>query len=596
MTTISSAIPCDSDQVDALNAQAWELRHRDTAEALRLSHAAHALALALDYQQGLCHALLRWSLCEYILGRPPATVLGRLQASLSLAEVLGDQRCQIDGLNLLAAVQADRGEQAQSLQTYAQCAALAEQLDDRRLLGRSLGNMALVHRSLGEYPQALDLMERYLSLSIELKDAQGQTYALANLGELLSEIGEHEAAQQAMERSLASDPEGLDLARRATTLLSLGRLRLKHADEETALAHMKESVALSRRTGNLRDLCDALHGLAQVHQQCRKLAPAQQALNEAQALALEADDPPRQNTVALTQGRLLLERGETDAARELLQQVLERGQALQSTALSAQAHELLAELAEAQQDFRLALLHFRSFHQLQQQLHGTQAQQHLRSQMIRSQVQQWQRQAEDERTRSQALSNALEAARLADDEKQRLLMQLSAQTEMLHQLSREDGLTGVANRRWLDLQLDQELERARRFGHPLSVAMLDLDHFKAINDRFTHLTGDKVLRLVAQLLRHGCRRSDLVARYGGEEFMLLLIETPLDRARRLCEKLRERVEAHDWSSLHPELRVTLSIGLACRQEHDDVEALSARADSQLYLAKQQGRNCVQADD
>lgn len=597
MTTISPAAPTGTNQVDALNTQAWELRHRNTTEALRLSCEAHALALQLDYQQGLCHALLRWSLCEYILGQPPAAVLGRLHASLSLAEALGDQRCHIDGLNLLAAVQADCGEQAQSLQTYAQCAALAEQLDDQRLLGRSLGNMALVHRALGQYPQALDLLERYLALAEQVNDSQGQTYALANLGELLSELGEHEAALQSMERSLASDPEGLDLARRATTLLSLGRLRLKHADETTALAHMEESVALSRQTGNLRDLCDALHGLAQAHQVRTDLAAAQAALQEAHALALQADDLPRMNTVLLTQGRLLMQQGQEQAALELLQQVLPRCEGLQATALSAQAHEMLSEIAQARQDYRLALQHFHRFHELQQQLHGAQAQQHLRGLMIRSHVQRWQRQAEDERSRSQALSSALEAARQADDEKQRLLQQLSAQTELLHQLSREDGLTGVANRRWLDLQLSQELERALRFGHPLSIAMLDLDHFKSINDRFTHLTGDKVLRRVAQLLRNTCRRSDLVARYGGEEFMLVLIETPLEKARLLCEKLRMHIASHDWRAVHPDLdEVTVSVGLATRRDKDEVEALSARADAQLYQAKHQGRNRVCADE
>ena len=94
-------------------------------------------------------------------------------------------------------------------------------------------------------------------------------------------------------------------------------------------------------------------------------------------------------------------------------------------------------------------------------------------------------------------------------------------------LAREDGLTGIANRRWLDITLTKEFERAERFHHPLSVAMIDLDDFKMVNDRFSHLIGDEVLRRTAQLLRDRCRSVDLAGRYGGEEFLLILVEDTL---------------------------------------------------------------------
>jgi diguanylate cyclase (GGDEF)-like protein len=147
----------------------------------------------------------------------------------------------------------------------------------------------------------------------------------------------------------------------------------------------------------------------------------------------------------------------------------------------------------------------------------------------------------------------------------------------------------------LDSELLKERERARRFGHPLAVAMLDIDHFKSINDRFSHSLGDEVLRTVARLLRESCRLSDVVGRYGGEEFVLLLPETSVANAALLCEKLRRRIELHGWRSLHPELAgVTISIGVAAEGHETCAAVLDglAFADQQLYRAKREGRNRV----
>ena len=187
----------------------------------------------------------------------------------------------------------------------------------------------------------------------------------------------------------------------------------------------------------------------------------------------------------------------------------------------------------------------------------------------------------------------LDAAQQSEKEKEELLGQLTQQAEVLKQLAREDGLTGIANRRWLDFQLAQELERAQRFGHPLTVVLLDIDHFKSVNDRFSHQTGDAVLRTAARLLRDSCRSVDVLGRYGGEEFMLVLVETPCESALLFCEKLRHTIEEFDWRSVHPELHeLTVSIGLCSSLVLATPEELIAQADQQLYRAKTQGRNQV----
>ena len=150
----------------------------------------------------------------------------------------------------------------------------------------------------------------------------------------------------------------------------------------------------------------------------------------------------------------------------------------------------------------------------------------------------------------------------------------------LDRMAREDGLTGIANRRTLDEGLIVELARARRTGQDLTVVMLDLDHFKRFNDRRGHGAGDALLRNAAQAWRRQLRPTDLLARYGGEEFTLVLPSCEADAACQLIERLRP---------LMPE-RQTFSAGVATWEQDESPEQLLARADRALLVAKKQGRN------
>jgi diguanylate cyclase (GGDEF)-like protein len=129
-------------------------------------------------------------------------------------------------------------------------------------------------------------------------------------------------------------------------------------------------------------------------------------------------------------------------------------------------------------------------------------------------------------------------------------------------------------------------------GHPLTLAIADLDHFKVINDRLGHLPGDQVLQQRAALLDSLCRSTDVLGRIGGEEFALVLAGTECDRAIELCERMRDAIESHAWSTVHPELRVTISIGLWQWDGKSTVSDLLRAADGQLYEAKRGGCNRV----
>ena len=168
--------------------------------------------------------------------------------------------------------------------------------------------------------------------------------------------------------------------------------------------------------------------------------------------------------------------------------------------------------------------------------------------------------------------------------------------EEIYRLTIIDGLTQIPNRRYLMDFLERELARSRRHERPLHLAMLDVDHFKKVNDEMGHVAGDTVLRGIAQMLQNEVRRDELAARFGGEEFTFVLPETELEGAIAFCERIRETVASSTFLDNDREIRVTVSLGLAGVKPEFDSDQFIAAADRRLYGAKAAGRNCVVYED
>lgn len=169
---------------------------------------------------------------------------------------------------------------------------------------------------------------------------------------------------------------------------------------------------------------------------------------------------------------------------------------------------------------------------------------------------------------------------------------LSARSETLEIEALTDGLTGMQNRRYFDDALREYIEEFRRIDKPLGLMILDLDHFKQVNDSHGHDVGDRVLRAVGKCLRDMTRYHDIVARLGGEEFGIVAPNMNLVGLERLAERIRDAVSALSIPTGHGGLRVTTSVGLAIWEGKETAEEFYRRADRQLYEAKRQGRNRV----
>jgi diguanylate cyclase (GGDEF)-like protein len=170
--------------------------------------------------------------------------------------------------------------------------------------------------------------------------------------------------------------------------------------------------------------------------------------------------------------------------------------------------------------------------------------------------------------------------------------ELRVKTLELEEQATHDKLTGLANRRFVDDFLQREIENARRYDRPFTIALADIDHFKRVNDSHSHAIGDKVLCRVAKILANRCRKTDVVARYGGEEFLLCFPETGSAFAEQICSEIRTAIEKTDWSDIGLGIRLTISFGIAETGIDSRPTTLLNDADTRLYQAKHKGRNRI----
>ncbi len=191
------------------------------------------------------------------------------------------------------------------------------------------------------------------------------------------------------------------------------------------------------------------------------------------------------------------------------------------------------------------------------------------------------------------IQNIIESFDVPDDNKADVIKKINFMYAQTKHLSVTDGLTGLYNRRHFESNLEREFLRAKRYKSDLSIAMIDVDFFKKVNDTYGHSCGDYVLKEIAFLINEAFRKTDMIFRYGGEEFVVILTETDCKNAIIPLERLRKNVEENKFRYENKELKITISIGVTSILENSQTPwELFDLADKALYEAKRNGRNQI----
>jgi diguanylate cyclase (GGDEF)-like protein len=477
--------------------------------------------------------------------------MGALQELLDVSdEVLaahaapGRRAVKADLLRWIALAGCETGRFDTALRCANAACELAQDLGDQRQLALSLTALGACFERMGDPWQAERLMDDALRIAHEIEDPFAQLVALNNLCAVC--IGAFYVL-----RGGDDPPEANAALRRA----------LAHAREAHSLLHHFDDPFFSVFVeGNLGE---ALLHLGNLHE-------ARRLLDAALQRGLEHGYGAQVSRIRCSICELLLAQGQAEEAHDALVVLLGELAGGDPRSTLIRLHHALYRACRALGRDGEALQHIEQHDKLERRRATNQLK--AQSQLFVTRVEAEQSRLQAERAR---LEVQIERSRAA-----------SFQADAMR-----DQLTGLGNRRHLDHRLPMLLEVAKGQSLPLTVALIDLDHFKQINDRFGHAVGDKVLIAMAQQLRENTRASDVLARIGGEEFLVVFADMPLPKALEVCERLRARVERHDWDALASGLRVTLSVGLAHAPPYE-IATLFDSADRAMYRAKHGGRNRV----
>jgi diguanylate cyclase (GGDEF)-like protein len=452
---------------------------------------------------------------------------------------------------------------------------------------------------------ALTQQSRYQEALVKLKDAEGKyreigrpelaSRALNYLAVVHEELGDMDKAFEIYDAAANAAEAAGNVEMLARVLANIGEAYVNLRRWEEALAVLGRSASLLAPLTEHRSLFGwCLLGIARVYVEIGEHEMAMEAFTKALDAAREGESLRVMAEIHTAYGSLLTDMGDQKEAIVNLRQALALAEEAGVSREIFSAHLALSRAYEKFGDFRAALDHFRHYHQERGRVFDELAKEKIDSltaeiELVRVKLEQ---EVSHLRNVELGAANALLERQKGDLERANEL--LAQQAAELDRLSVHDSLTGVNNRRYLDRHLAEEMERCRRHGHSLSIAMIDADHFKDVNDRFSHRIGDVVLRTMMEIVCKRKRRTDAVARYGGEEFVVVYPETPIDQAATAAECLRAAIEAYDWSEVHPGLRVTISIGVVSNSVAKDPQGLLDAADKCLYEAKSSGRNRVVA--
>ena len=507
-----------------------------------------------------------------------ARVRSVAETAVAEARRAGDNGLLVRAQCWLAHAHLYRGTLRDCLSVAAQTEALARRVDDELVTVRLHSIIGSCEFQLAQHAAAKETLEA----GIALADARGLAASAAamrgTLGSVLGAMGRFDEGEAAFQSSIAGLEAAGEESRRMRVhgnLAGLLRRRAEHArsngDEEAAAAAFTKAIGVARNvyevarsSSDSGQLPYSLGMLGALYRCIGDVVAAERCLRESLALGERLDNPRLIAMGALDLARVLRDRSRPDEALEMLAKARAAAAAGDLAKQLAETWSEEAALQEARGELRAALDAHRHFHAVEIE--------RVAADRVR-----------DEQSRG-ALEEIRQLRREAD-----ILERKAASAE---RQARLDSLTGLLNRKGFDSEALSLVERTAIERQALTMAWIDVDRFKAVNDRFGHAVGDLVLATVGRLLREHVRSGDIAARSGGDEFAVLIPGADRGTATRSIARLHDAVRAHPWEEIAAGLAVTLSVGLAELREGEPLSGLARRADEAMYTAKRSGRNRI----
>ncbi len=554
-----------------------------------------------------------------------------LQSLAHAVAAAPDPPARVRALNALSTELARTGDGKQAFTHAREAHELAQRLGDHQLDAETRHAVARCHFYLADFMPALGYLMEAAQLYQDCGDLTGAATAFAGVGLCQHRLGSHDDAVVSLMRALDSAREqkldtleiniynslgsaliaanrvdeatrylatGIERAQAAgdrnllTKLLLNQSLLAKRRGDELCAANAAAAqaeymrgfeqvtlaLALARELGNPYD---EAHCLGQSGTMLRLLGRNPEAvavLERTLDVGRTMSEPHVQAEARMELGALCMAEGRLDDAKEHLADAIAIARRIAAPAVLAEACESMSQVLERAGDLAGALALYKEFHAVREAELAGSRKHAAHAAQLWVEFQDATRSASQYRQKAESL--AVDRAALAKEAK------------ALTEVSQQDPLTGLLNRRGLDARIDVLMAASDVNDVPLTIALIDVDHFKRINDTFSHAVGDAVLRRMAGVIRAHCRQNDLPVRYGGDEFLLVLAGADVEMGSRVLQRLKRASDASLWQGEAHGLRVTLSIGIATRPKGGTLAAVIAAADRALYDAKAAGRDRI----
>lgn len=547
MLAASTKFDAEAD-IQALD-EAWRLGCTGQSSlALNIALSVHDVSVSRDDPFVAARSAQDCAWYSFQLGKAETGLVYAERAALAWHR-LGRPALEAQALSIHAWLHLELGHLEEAVALAAEALDIADQSGDLRSRSLAINVTGVIFWQSRQAPLAIDYCGRAVALAQEAGDTNFECWWLINLG------GSHsEAAYLALE---AGDRASFDAA-------------IGPAIDATRTAY---SLAQSLGDGWAERLC--LSNLAEYFNAAEDFIGAEQFLARFRLIA-NADDTRGEGHYLDILGRTLISLKRYEDALVPLQQAHALATRNSNVETLMFACLYLSKAHEELGAFQPALDYHKRYHKLHQQFTAERTQRNARLVDIRYETKKLRALLDNEAGRSAEIARSFEV--------------LQQQATMLTEAANTDPLTGLGNRRRLEAVLDT----VDGSGEAYALAILDVDHFKAVNDSYSHIIGDRVLTTLGGLIQMSARGSDLAVRFGGEEFVVLMPGATVAQAKKACERIRLKVARHDWSLVAAGLIVTVSIGIALSCEGSDATTILEIADRNLYRAKQTGRNRVVA--